>query len=453
MSTRWQLTAVALCMILVAPLALDADIYRWDNGQVIPGTEGITPGPGVQLYRMQLEYAKLNDANLTGASFFQSTLAHADLSGVNLTYADLWQGDLTAANLTGATITGTNLGEATRYGFVDSQLYSTASYQMKDLRGLALSGSTGMYLTNLSTWDFHGQNLADASLHLCNLTDADLSGADLTNASFSNSQLSGAKFTGAIVTRASLTHATEYGFTKEQLYSTASYKDRNLQGIGLWNNDLTGWDFRGQNLASAELRNSTFDAAIFDSATTYNQWTTFPDGFDPVTASLQFRPSSDGDFHVDGILNSIDIDLLTARLLGVSHYSWDPPHAAFDLNDDNELDHTDRLFWVRHLRHTWFGDADLNGAFNSSDFVQVFVAGNYETGWGNPRGNSYLHTSWSEGDWNGDGLFDSDDFVTAFQDGGYEQGPRTDAAAVPEPGGEVLLILGLAGVMRRRRIV
>ena len=26
-----------------------ADIYRWDTGEVIPGTEGIEPGPGVQL--------------------------------------------------------------------------------------------------------------------------------------------------------------------------------------------------------------------------------------------------------------------------------------------------------------------------------------------------------------------------------------------------------------------
>ena len=45
--------------------------------------------------------------------------------------------------------------------------------------------------------------------------------------------------------------------------------------------------------------------------------------------------------------------------------------------------------------------------------------------------------------------FDSADFVTAFVDGGYEQGPRTDVAAVPEPGGVLLLFLGLVGMMRR----
>jgi hypothetical protein len=44
MSARWQLSAVTLCLLLAAPPTLHAQVYRWDNGQVIPGTEGITPG-------------------------------------------------------------------------------------------------------------------------------------------------------------------------------------------------------------------------------------------------------------------------------------------------------------------------------------------------------------------------------------------------------------------------
>ena len=81
-----------------------------------------------------------------------------------------------------------------------------------------------------------------------------------------------------------------------------------------------------------------------------------------------------------------------------------------------------------------FGDADLNGEFNSSDMVQVFAAGKYETG---------ESAGWSNGDWNGDGLFDSSDMVTAFADGGYEKGPRTGAVVVPEPGTALLLATGL----------
>ena len=33
--------------------------------------------------------------------------------------------------------------------------------------------------------------------------------------------------------------------------------------------------------------------------------------------------------------------------------------------------------------------------------------------------------------------------IAAFVDGGYEQGPRTDVAAVPEPGAWTLLVIGL----------
>ena len=43
------------------------------------------------------------------------------------------------------------------------------------------------------------------------------------------------------------------GFRRKQLYSTASYKAKNLQGISLEQNDLIGWDFSGQNLILASF--------------------------------------------------------------------------------------------------------------------------------------------------------------------------------------------------------
>lgn len=88
MATRWQLPAVTLCLILIAPLSLHADIHIdclgkddacFDKDSPIPGTEGITPGPGVQLDHRELEYAKLggwspDDAmDLTGANFRSRT--------------------------------------------------------------------------------------------------------------------------------------------------------------------------------------------------------------------------------------------------------------------------------------------------------------------------------------------------------------------------------------------
>ena len=51
-----------------------SDIFRWDNGQLIPGTAGITPAPGVQLARMDLQYAELSGIDLTNADFEDSDL-------------------------------------------------------------------------------------------------------------------------------------------------------------------------------------------------------------------------------------------------------------------------------------------------------------------------------------------------------------------------------------------
>ena len=136
-----------------------------------------------------------------------------------------------------------------------------------------------------------------------------------------------------------------------------------------------------------------------------------------------------GDVNLDGSLDVADLDTLSR---GIQQGSDDP---LLDLNRDGTVDDRDRNIWIQDLMDTYFGDADLNGEFNSADFVQVFVAGKYETG---------AYASWSEGDWDGGGFFDSRDFVTAFVDGGYEQGPRTDLAAVPEPGAWAMLVIGLA---------
>ncbi len=134
-----------------------------------------------------------------------------------------------------------------------------------------------------------------------------------------------------------------------------------------------------------------------------------------------------GDFNANGTLDRDDIDQLTAAAA-----AGDDP--KYDLTGDNLVDVTDVNVWVKDLKRTWIGDADVDLEFNSSDFVQVFAVGKYET---------QQPAVWSEGDWSGDGLFDSGDFVTAFQDGGYEQGPRTDVAAVPEPTSGMLAVLAL----------
>ena len=106
------------------------------------------------------------------------------------------------------------------------------------------------------------------------------------------------------------------------------------------------------------------------------------------------------------------------------------------VNDD------DRRVWIKDLKRTWFGDANLDGEFNSSDMVRVFAAGKYETD---------EEAGWAEGDWNSDLKFNSSDMVAAFADGGYERGPRPPAVAVPQPTSVLLLVVGLIGFAIFRR--
>ena len=145
-----------------------------------------------------------------------------------------------------------------------------------------------------------------------------------------------------------------------------------------------------------------------------------------------------GDYNNNGELDTGDLDLQAEAIAG----GQDPPE--FDLNGDGVVDADgDRIFWLHELKKTYVGDADLDGLFDSQDFVAVFVTGKYETG---------DKALWSEGDWNADLLFDSGDFVAAFVDGGYEMGEFPGAVkAVPEPTSVVLLTLALLGLVATRR--
>ena len=118
-----------------------------------------------------------------------------------------------------------------------------------------------------------------------------------------------------------------------------------------------------------------------------------------------------GDFNGNGDLDVQDLDLLFAEIR--SGRSVD----LFDVNGDSVVDSIDRDLWVHDLSNTYFGDANLDGEFNSSDLVSVLAAGQYED---DIPGNS----GWATGDWNGDAEFSTSDLVLAFQDGGYELGPR-----------------------------
>lgn len=148
---------------------------------------------------------------------------------------------------------------------------------------------------------------------------------------------------------------------------------------------------------------------------------------------FQALPTLPGDFSGNGQLDVADVDILS------QHIAAETNDVSHDLTGDGLVDGADLDYWVNDMKATWYGDANLDGEFNSGDFVTVFQAGRFETG---------TLATWADGDWNADRLFNSADFVVAFQDGGYEAGVRAAIQAVPEPSSTVLLVLGGLGLVR-----
>ena len=106
--------------------------------------------------------------------------------------------------------------------------------------------------------------------------------------------------------------------------------------------------------------------------------------------------------NVDGAVDAADIDALCAAI--------EAGDADADLDGDGDADGGDMDHLIHDILGTHYGDANLDGVFDSSDLVQLFVAGKYETG---------TPASWAQGDFNCDGVFDSSDLVKALTDGGY----------------------------------
>lgn len=118
-----------------------------------------------------------------------------------------------------------------------------------------------------------------------------------------------------------------------------------------------------------------------------------------------------GDFNDDTLVDGDDIFLLCEALRNGTDDS------AFDLNLDGTVSDADRDVLILDVLGSTYGDANLDGVFDSSDFVFVFQQGEYED---DLVGNS----SWNAGDWNCDGEFTTQDLVVAFQFGGYIQNSR-----------------------------
>ncbi len=109
-----------------------------------------------------------------------------------------------------------------------------------------------------------------------------------------------------------------------------------------------------------------------------------------------------GDLNSDTVVDEADADLM-CNLMGTGP-------GVGDVNGDGVTDKRDLDQYIHNIVGTHYGDANLDGIFNSADLIKVFTANLYETG---------QRATWGQGDWNCDGKFDSSDLVEAFKDGGY----------------------------------
>lgn len=251
---------------------------------------------------------------------------------------------------------------------------------------------------------------------------------------------------------------TPTGWSMEAKFHKSQFEDPNgggaieigdRIGFNIGMDDDDGADLEIQYWWANRARPIDFDAFALDAGDTIDDYPpdVWPWEIDAngrlthgATGELIFGGPSGplGDFNMSGDLDAGDIDELSRAVREMS------VDMKYDLTGDAKVDDADREFWITDssVAHTWVGDANLDGAFSSQDFVVVFLEGKYETN---------ETAGWGQGDWNGDGVFSSQDFVASFLDGGYEAGPRPAVAAVPEPSSMVLLLLGTAVCWRRIR--
>jgi lysophospholipase L1-like esterase len=140
------------------------------------------------------------------------------------------------------------------------------------------------------------------------------------------------------------------------------------------------------------------------------------------------------------VVDVVSVDQLIASMREGS------PATEFDLDQSGTVDADDLRQLIEVELQTWFGDANLDGHFDSRDLVGVFQNGEYQDDLTN-------NSQWAEGDWDGDGDFAEPDLTLALTDGAYEQGFRRVPIVVPEPSAGSLVLLSLAclAVDRRRR--
>lgn len=142
-------------------------------------------------------------------------------------------------------------------------------------------------------------------------------------------------------------------------------------------------------------------------------------------------PDVDCDFDGNQVCDLADIDALTEDIAAGNNT------ATFDLNDDGLVNLADSDAWIKKLG-TLPGDANLDGDVNAGDLNVVGI--NWQSS----------SNKWSEGNFDGiSGVTAGDLNIVGIN--WQQSGEAPLAAAVPEPTTQWMILLGLAGVLLRRR--
>jgi hypothetical protein len=113
----------------------------------------------------------------------------------------------------------------------------------------------------------------------------------------------------------------------------------------------------------------------------------------PTPGVVSFLANVSGDYTGDGQVTSADLDLaLDAAAANISA-------AYFDLDDSGIVNETDARMLIQQVLNTNYGDANLDGVVDGTDFNR----------W-NDHNFQSCGTSWSQGDFSGDGKTDGTDF-------------------------------------------
>lgn len=245
--------------------------------------------------------------------------------------------------------------------------------------------------------------------------------------------------------------------TYEVVWNNSGVDDTPFEmGISGWTGMMNGhssvWivdgDTMNPNWASTD---AAPDVNIGDAANRFGFWNADADAnavIDNVVVWDMLTPPTGGglscDFDSNGTCDIADLNLMLVEgpiASGVAVTAG--TNDQFDLNGDNVIDNSDRDSWLTEAATEnglgspyKLGDANLDGVVDVSDF-------------GIWNSNKFTNTLlWSDGDFTGDGVVDVSDFGVW---NGNKFTSSDSAAAVPEPGSMMLLMVALVCLFAKYR--